>query len=264
MLSGADVALLVTALTTLVAAVASAIVAVRTNGKVDVVHAAVNGNLADVKTQLAVALAVNDPPQAARRTAVQPLPVVSDDVAVGAGATPAWYPPSFLPTWPQAGTILPDGNPDPGQWNDCGETCVCMVVAGVHGVPLDPGGVRQHLQGVGGNGLTTGQDLVNALRYYSVNAHVEYLVPETAWINLAAAVAAGHPVIMLGRWASVGGAMHWQIGVMVHPGRVEYINPYGPTRSVSLKLDWLEQYAGQLVIVDAHVHYDCRSWGIPT
>lgn len=175
-----------------------------------------------------------------------------------------WYPASYIPCWNQLAGPLPDGNMDPEIYSDCGETCVAMVVAGVHGVPLDPGGLRQFLHGPGGTGLTDGNELVHALAYCSTAAHVEKPSGEIAWNVLQTVVRSERPIIMLGRWASVGGSMHWQVAVKVEADRVWYCNPFNATRSYTLKDDWLAQYAGELVVLDSHIHYDCRTWPQPT
>ena len=193
-----------------------------------------------------------------------PAPAVIEGGGPLSATVKPWYPASYIPCWNQLYGLLPDGEPDPQQYDDCGETCVCMIVAGVHGVPLDPGGIRQFLHGPAGTGLTNGNELVKALAHCSTAAHVETPSGDAAWNVLDHVVRTERNVIMLGRWADVQGAMHWQVATHMDADRVYYNNPYGATRSYTLKADWLEQYAGELVALDSHIHYDCRHWPQPT
>jgi hypothetical protein len=170
----------------------------------------------------------------------------------------AFLPLSALPAWGQLSGLLPDGQPDPQQFNDCGETCVSMVVASVHGCPVNPGSVRAAVGGPLRSGLTTGDDLVKMLAYYNVSAHLE--VPGKAGVQgtLTGIAGAQRPAIVLGTWPTPGGALHW----MVSTGVVErwsYINPWGGVHSF---LEWdsmVALYAGQVVVVDSRLVYDMAS-----
>src|SRR6266851_4227644 len=61
-----------------------------------------------------------------------------------------WRPAYYLPNWSQSNAFLPDGSRDSQWYNDCGETCVAMVIAGVWGCPVEPGAIRQRIHGVAG------------------------------------------------------------------------------------------------------------------
>ena len=185
---------------------------------------------------------------------------------VGVGATPKssagggvsvvpWMDLTALPAWSQKTAYLPDGTLDPQAYNDCGETCVSMIVASVHGVAVGPGSVRANNGGVGRGGLTTADDLVRMLGYYNVAAHVASPAKEDLPKVLGALALSGQPAVVLGTWPTPGGTLHWMISVSNGP-KWGYMNPWGGVRSW---WDWANtqaNYAGSIVVVDGHLHYD--------
>lgn len=175
-----------------------------------------------------------------------------------------WFPASYIPAWSQNRGVLPTGDPDWQAQNDCGETCVAMCVAGVWGCPVEPGSIRQYLNGPQGSGLTDGAALVRALHYYSVSSHVELVNGLDAWARILAVVASQRCVIMLGRWPTPGLALHWMVAVSDGADVVQYVNPWNGARSFLAKADWLGYESGQLVMLDSHLHFDCRTWPDPS
>lgn len=196
------------------------------------------------------------------------LPVrASESQASHAGEVAAtilpWFPASYIPAWSQSSADLPDGSRDPQWYNDCGEACCAMAIAGVWGCPVEPGAIRQWLVGPTGSGLTAGSDLQRALRNWSVKSHVIVEDGTAAWNALQGVVKTQRPVIMLGLWPSANGALHWMIATGNGGDAVQFVDPLTGTRSYMSKADWLTLYRGQLVALDAHIHFDCRTWPNP-
>jgi len=184
--------------------------------------------------------------------------IVSNGLAAKAGGSgPSNGPLVWLPLWKQSGGVLPDGALDPQQWNDCGETCCAMVIAGIRGVCLEPGDIRQQLGGTQRSGLTTGEDLARALMASAVPAHVEYLGASPAWDRLGVCYGLAKPVIALGHWLS-SSSLHWILLDDKSPGSFTFIDPWtGLERTVN-QAQWNVQYAGTLVLVDDVCHYNQR------
>jgi hypothetical protein len=167
-----------------------------------------------------------------------------------------------LPAWCQNTILLPDGAHDPQAANDCGETCVAAIVACVHGVPISPGSVRAALGGPGRPGITNGSDLVQALAYYNVAAHLETPGGQELIGRISALAASGQPSICLGTWPTPGKALHWMLTTAGGP-MWSYVNPWGGKRSWLSWDDVLALYAGELVVADAQLHYDMRNHAQP-
>ena len=85
-----------------------------------------------------------------------------------------------------------------------------MVLAALTGVLMEPGMIRQQLGGVGRSGLTTGNDLVQALAINHVTAVAQDYVPEGALEACDTAWEHGYPVIALGHWMSPD-YLHWML-----------------------------------------------------
>ena len=191
---------------------------------------------------------------------------------VGRGATSSeiaatilpWYPASYIPGWSQQDEILPDGTEDAERYNNCGETCCAMVVAGVWGVPIEPAALRQYLHGPLGTGLTDSQALVKALHYCSVKAHEESVSGEAAWALILQTVASQRCVIMLGHWEGAGTFLHWVVAVSDGNEILQYVDPWNGSRSYFTHSQWSQLEAGQLVLLDSHIHFDCRTWPDPS
>ena len=174
----------------------------------------------------------------------------------------AYGPLSWMPHWKQTGGVLPDGQTDPQQYNDCGETCVAMVVAAVRGVAVSPGDIRQQLGGVKRSGLTTASDLVQALHLNHVRAHVETADAANAWMTLAGCYAVAKPAIVLGYWLSMA-CMHWMLLADKSPGVFVFVDPWtGEEISVALP-QWNSRYCQSTVIVDDHLAYDAHNEPTP-
>lgn len=169
---------------------------------------------------------------------------------------------AWLPCWSQLSGVLPDGNPDPQRYNDCGETCVAGVIASVRGMIISPGDVRQYLHGTTGTGLTTPLDLVNALRHYTVMAQQLSTRTSTAWATLKSYWAMALPVIILGTWNPPSGFLHWVTLSSYAPQSIEVINPWDGARHDISADDFTQQYAGWLVLLQNHLHFDMS--GEPT
>jgi hypothetical protein len=167
----------------------------------------------------------------------------------------------FLPIWHQFGALLPDGNPDPEQYNDCGETCCAMVIAAVRGVQLEPGFIRQELGGDRRSGLTTGPELVAALATNSVASHCYYPEAQAAFEACVISWALAHPVIALGNWLSPS-SLHWMLLDNKFPGGLTFIDPWSATERRLDRGNFTANYAGTLVLIDEACHYNMR--GVPT
>jgi hypothetical protein len=177
---------------------------------------------------------------------------------IGNGAP---HPLAWLPAWSQRTGVLPDGNPDPQEYSDCGETCVAIVVAGVHGVPVEAGWIRQMLGGVQRSGLTDGADLVRALALCNISSEVVAGGAYEAYTTLRAYWAAAQPALILGRWLQ-GDALHWVIAWSWTPDYIGVIDPWTGTRRSILLADFRSKYANMCVHVTATAHYNMT--GVPT
>jgi hypothetical protein len=183
--------------------------------------------------------------------------------SLAASVTPPNHGPlSWLPNWKQFGTLLPDGSPDPAQYNDCGETCVSMVVAAVHGTPIEAGSVRQAIGGSSRSGLTIGADLVAAFSYYNVAAASQDLPGPIALSVIRALRLQANPTIVLGRWLNPS-SLHWILVWDTAAGIVGYCDPWSGQRQTMASSTFLAKYAGTVVQVNAHCHYDMSSHPAP-
>jgi hypothetical protein len=191
-----------------------------------------------------------------------------DRAALGVGggtvttATAAYLPLTSLPRWKQTSAILPDGVLDPGAYNDCGETCIAGVVAAVHGVPVSPGSVRANSGGVSRSGLTSAHDLVSMLGYYNCASSAVPVPAEELRSRLSQWTAQGFPTVVLGTWPRPGRALHWMSTVGCSESW-QAINPW--TGSMEI-LDWdtvIRTYAGYVVLIGGHLHYDMAYREIP-
>ena len=169
---------------------------------------------------------------------------------------------AWLPRWKQTGGLLPDGALDPQEDNDCGETCVAMVVAAVRGVVLAPGDIRQQLGGVGRSGLTSPEDLVRALALNHVSSHVEKMDTEHAWILNAGCYAIAKPNIALGYWLNMS-CMHWMLLADKLPAQFVFVDPWtGSLRALTLQM-WRAQYCQATVVIDDHLMFDMHLVATP-
>jgi Papain-like cysteine protease AvrRpt2 len=180
-----------------------------------------------------------------------------------ATTTQPWLTLDALPAWSQRQAILPDGNLDPQAYNDCGETCCSMVIASVHGCPVNPGSVRASIGGPSRSGLTTCTDLVQAFAYYHVDASCQSDRAAVAWKSIQAILATERPAIMLGTWPTPGGFLHWMIATAIEGTTIHYINPWGGVRSTLSQVEFNRLFAGSVVAVGAHLHYDMSQHPMP-
>lgn len=183
-------------------------------------------------------------------------------LAPGGFSRRPWLTADALPSWSQQNTVLPDGAFDPGRFNDCGETCVAMVVAACRGVAVSPGAVRAAIGGPGAAALTDAVDLVSMLRFYNVSADALYVGSAGLEAHLRALAVQGLGSIVLGLWPVPGGALHW----MLTRGAASvwsYVNPWTGERSW---WDWPNTrgaYRGQVVVIHDHYLWDMASRPMP-
>lgn len=174
-----------------------------------------------------------------------------------------WLTTAALPAWNQQLIALSDGSLAAGRYNECGETCVAAIVAAVWGVPVSPDQIRAGDGGPGRGPLTTAADLVFMLRSCNVQAYAYNSPAAVAWGNIKAATTDGQPVIMLGTWPTPGGALHWLVATSISDGKVFYNNPWNGSRSWLLQADFERLYAGQIVVVNAHLHVNAAGMAQP-
>ena len=182
----------------------------------------------------------------------------SGSAAAGGGFGPLVW----IPAWKQTGGLLPDGRRDPQEDNDCGETCVAMVVAAVRGVAVEPGAIRQALGGTNRSGLTTPEDLVLALADNHVVAHIERVDRRNGWMLLAACYGVAKPAIVLGYWLNLS-CLHWMLLVDKSPGQFMFIDPWTGGRHNLTMAQWDSLYAGAMVVVDDRPMYDSHLMPTP-
>lgn len=175
-----------------------------------------------------------------------------------------WLTTAAIPAWNQQIIERSDGSLAPGRYNECGETAVASIVAAVWGVPVNPDAVRTLAGGPARGPLTTGDDLTAMLHACNVAAQ-SLILPDAAqaWPQVVTATMDGRPVIMLGRWPTPGGALHWLVATSINGLRVYYNNPWNGARSWLLQSDFNALYSGQIVIVRAHLHHDAAGMAQP-
>jgi Papain-like cysteine protease AvrRpt2 len=167
-----------------------------------------------------------------------------------------YNPLSYLPVWKQLGGLLPDGQPDPQQYNDCGETCVAMVVAAVQGIGLEPGYVRQQLGGPQRTGLTTSGDLALALATNRVSSRPDAKCCRAAWDALKVSWGNALPVIVLGHWLNPA-SLHWMLLYGYDGVNFQFIDPWQGSIAIVDWARWSLQNAASQVFVLQHLHFDC-------
>ena len=173
----------------------------------------------------------------------------------GAGGAAANVGPlNWLPIWKQSGGVLPDGATDPQQWNDCGETCVAMVVAAIRGVKVEPGYIRQQLGGTARSGLTTANDLRTALLMNNVPATELSNDAAEGWRQLMAHWALACPVIVLGNWLNPG-SLHWYLLRGFGAGVMKFCDPWTGTEVGLTQAQFNHLYTGSMVAVAEHCHW---------
>ena len=186
------------------------------------------------------------------------LATLSSPAVGGQGAGPLVW----LPRWRQYGGYLPDGSPDPQQYNDCGETCVAGVLAAKSGVCVHPGDVRQALGGVTRSGLTTSADLANACHIYHVEAQA-LDVPTTGLIAfLQRSWGARQPVIVLGRYGPMQ-ALHHVTCVQADNREVKVIDPWIGALVSWSSAGFCAAYASSLVVIMSPLAYDMSAVAEP-
>lgn len=174
---------------------------------------------------------------------------------------PPHGPLTWLPTWSQTAGRLPDGNPDPQQYSDCGETCIAMVLGGVFGVELEPGALREQLGGPSRPGVTSALDLAQLL----ADNHVSHSVQCTDAHGLGDALrtcwANAWPAVILGTWLG-GDVLHWVLLRSWDASSIDVCDPWTGTARRFSTGEVLAMYRGWLVTALAHCHYDMSR--IPT
>lgn|SRR5581483_965944 len=173
-----------------------------------------------------------------------------------------WLKTDALPQWSQNTQVDPEGGNPSQHWNECGETCCAMVIAGVWGVPVEPGALVESIGGPGNQGLTTGDDLVAILKLNHVAAESLAIGPDLGLAAMKGALADDRPVIILGTWPTPGGVLHWLLATSVDAKTVRYINPWTGQESWIPLDGFLHWFANSLVIVHSHLHFNMR--GVPT
>ena len=169
---------------------------------------------------------------------------------------------TWMPLWKQTGGLLPDGQMDPQADNDCGETCVAMVGATMRGVAIAPGDIRQQLGGVRRIGLTSPEDLMQAVAINHVRSHVERPNSQNGWMLNAACYGQDKPAIVLGYWLNMS-CMHWMLLIDKVPARFTFVDPWtGECRQLTLQ-QWMAAYCSATVVVDDHPLYDVHTWLTP-
>jgi len=174
--------------------------------------------------------------------------IVKDQVAGGLAAAPASSAPRPLPAplWTQQNDPNPDGSQDPYWYEDCGEESVSIVAKSCRGVEVPEGSIRVQMHGVGGRGLSSGDDLVNVLTRWDFAAKRHDLPAATALTYISQAVKQRRPIIALGRWIDPA-YLHWVVIVLDGPESITYVDPwFGQLRKVDLA-EWETRYAGTLV-----------------
>jgi hypothetical protein len=177
--------------------------------------------------------------------------ISSADVKGGTAMGPlAW-----LPSWKQTGGVLPDGQPDPQQYNDCGETCVVMAIAAIKGVSMEPGAIRQMLGGWARTGLTTGSDLAQALHDCNVSCAATTLGGADAFQQAKNHWAHAMPMIALGEWLDPG-VLHWVVIWSWSPSFVGVIDPWTGTKRNISQGDFIRLFRGSLVVITEPCRYN--------
>jgi hypothetical protein len=169
-------------------------------------------------------------------------------VAGGAGVTS----PVKLPVYNQLNDPLPNGEQDAYATSDCGEECAAEIIRACRGVVLSAGDIRYQLGGADRTGLTTGSDLVEALRLSDVPAHSASLDVASAWPAIAQSLAGGKPVALLVLWQNTS-TLHWVVATDLRGGVLYYNDPWGGVRASCGKSAFAKIYQGVAVFSDQAV-----------
>lgn len=159
-----------------------------------------------------------------------------------------------LPRWSQLTDRNPDGSLPAQRANDCGEESVAIVYRSTRGVETEADYLRYLIHGPGGAGQTTADDLLTLLRraWYKPSSYIGQV--DQGMVYLKAAIAAQHPVIVLGRWVSPD-VLHWVVVAAVGEVHVDYLDPwYGELRTITIA-DFQAKYAGAMVDAGEPVSY---------
>lgn len=149
----------------------------------------------------------------------------------------------------QSDAQLPTGGVDPQWYNDCGETCVAMLVAAKKGVPIGVARVRYLLRGPNGDARTTAVDLVNVLAMCDLKAHDVYSNGPNAYDEVRRNLDAGRSSVVLGEWIT-SGVEHWMEVVSYGDDSITFNDPWIGAHRIETRVGFIAKYGG------AYVHMD--------
>lgn len=133
------------------------------------------------------------------------------------------------PVVSQLQALLPDGNVDPARATDCGWACLSSALAGISGIDLAPGCLREAAGLSEWNGTSTANQVLGVARRLGVNAEAATFGSPTLWRQLRRLRNHGRYMMLLGGWIdpTIG---HWVLAYSRDSEAVEVMGPYSSRR----------------------------------
>lgn len=157
-----------------------------------------------------------------------------------------------LTPWPfrsQLTSPTADGNPDENRLDDCGPTCLAMVIEYLTGVRIDPDTIKDQILGQGVTGVTTPQQLADYLQTYaSTEATVLNAAPP--FYDIWSWTVQGEPLIALKQFSPTVNSLHWVVVIGLDPSTVTYADPWTGTKAVVSRDEFAALYRGVLIPIN--------------
>jgi hypothetical protein len=137
--------------------------------------------------------------------------------------------PRTLPMPPlvsQLQTVLPDGTIDPASLTDCGESCMGSALAGLTGVLLSPGCIRQAMGLPSTSGNSNASQLAAVAHLARGEIVVSFHTGDALWKSLGYLRKHGRYALILGHWLSPDYG-HWVLAYERDGSAVRVMGPWG-------------------------------------
>lgn len=137
----------------------------------------------------------------------------------------------LLSPWPyksQNASPTTDGQPDENHADNCGETCLSMIVEFLTGVKVDPDTIKDQILGQGTLGLLDTYQLTGYLwRQTGTNTSVieppdQNSLTHSIWQYTVI----GEPLLVLRQYSPTVTNHHWVVVIGLTPTQVVYVDPW--------------------------------------
>jgi hypothetical protein len=143
--------------------------------------------------------------------------------------------------------VLPDGNVDPAGQTDCGEACVCSLVASRRGYMFSPGAIRQALGLPSVNGRTTTDELVGIIRGFGLTAGAFAEQASVTRDTFTRWIAKGYYVVFLSSMYGTD-ALHWLVAYDFSSQGVTVMDPEMASPLTITYKDLERFWAGEVIV----------------